>query len=348
MSRVVVQVAKASKVVSMISFDLETLEELGCEFHQQDKERTGEGNSKIADWEPDMRSFTTFLEHFFTVSSNTRDNQGAWQPNRQVLSTILDAVEVKQTARCPNLGERDEAGALLIHIMDCGLVNQALAPGMKHTVLTRIAELVRERREQGEAVAILLSTKSHWYQPGKADFIEIGATSGSTVTASRDKILDWDQRTKMRRGIVNTQRLRRLMRRHLPSNLVCSELLKFYSDWTSANRAQTYRSFGKELWSSGDVEKAITVLMGRGWRISKARSQMSFADIRDVLQCLSLFDHVESDCKSQATEEMEQTEETEETEETGESEEEGEASEFHTSSSPNFSNFSHAFSHTYR
>lgn len=299
MSRVVVQVAKASKVMSMISFDLETLEELGCEFHQQVKRNSGEGDSKMVDWEPEMESFTTFLEHFFEV----RGKQEASQRNQQMLSTILDATKLRQTARCPTIEERDDPGAFLIHIMDCDLLGQALTYRFKQAVLARIAEMVRARREQGEAVAILLSTSSSSYLPGDQEFKRIGATRGSIVAASRDKILDWDQRIEVRKGIVNTQRLRRLMRRHLPSSLFCSDLLNFSSDWNSADRAQTYKSFGKKLWSSGDVEKAIAVLGGRGWRISKARSQMSFADICDVLQSLSLFHHCGSDYKSQATEE---------------------------------------------
>ncbi|KAG6366527.1 hypothetical protein INS49_000704 [Diaporthe citri] len=288
MSRVVENAVKATRGISMIFFDLETLEELGC-------------------WEPNRESFTTFLEHFFAIRSKAKAGEKAWQRNQEVLSAHLDPVKVKQTAECPKMKEGDDSGALIIHIMDCNLVNQTLASKVKQAVLMRISEMVRARREQGEAVAILLSTNYPWYRHSEEEFKKIGATRDSTVAASRDKILDWEQRNEVRTGIVNTQRLRRVMRHHLPSNLFCSELLKFCSDWTSTNRAQTYKSFGKKLWSSGDVEKSITILMGRGWRISKARSQMSFTDPCHVLERLNLFHQAESDCKSQATEEMKET-----------------------------------------
>lgn len=285
MSRVVALAAKACKGVSMISFGLETLEELGCDFHQQDQDRAGDPTSTIEDWEPDMKSFTTFLEHFFATHSQDNAEEEAWQRNQYALSTLLDAVALKQSWR---------PETVLIHIMDCPLVDRAVNIGVKGRVLARIAEMVQARREQGEAVTILLSTKCPWYAPGMAKFNEIGGSVGSTVTAPGGKILDWDQRTAVRTGIINTQRMRRLMRHHLPPDLICPSLLEFHSNWASGDRAQIYKSFGEKLWSFGEVEKSITLLVGRGWRISKGRSQMSFSDICAVLECLGLFHHVKS------------------------------------------------------
>lgn len=249
MSRVVVQAAKASKGISMISFDLETLEELGSEFHQQDKERNSGENSVIADRQPDMSSLTTFLRHFFAITSEANAHQKDWQRNQQALSAVLYAVKVKETARCLKVGERDGSDAVLIHIMDCSLVDKAIRPWNieKERILPHIAETVRARRRQGERVAIFLSTKCRRYKPDMEGFNEIGGTKGSTVTASRDKILDWDQRKEVRRGIINTQRMRRLMRHRLPSDLFCAELLTFDSDWASENWVQSYMSFGKKL-----------------------------------------------------------------------------------------------------
>lgn len=330
MSQAVERAVKTSKGISMITFDLETLEELGCEFHQQDKERAEEENPTTRAWEPTMGWFITFLNHYFATRSKANAGESAWQRNQDVLSTVLDAVKVKQTARHSKMEERDDADAVLIHIVDCDLVGQALQGRTKRRVLTRIAEKVQARRREGEAVAILLSTKCCKYKPGMAEFYKIGATTSSTVTTSRDKILDLDEQNEVRTGVINTQRTRRLMRYHLSSDIVCSDLLSFYSDWASADRAQTYKSFGERLWSSDDMEKVITLLVGRGWRISKDSSQMGFTDIRAVLERQSLFRKAESDCKSQVTEETEET------------------SEFHTSSSSKFPNASNACNHTCR
>lgn len=296
MGRVVGQVAKASKSMSIISFDLETLEELGCEFHLQD------GGFATESWQPNMKSFTTFLEHFFAIHPETRVERTAWKRNQQVLSTVLDAVKVKRTAIGFGIEPEDGPDAVLIHIVDCPLVDQAMGIGVKERVLARIVDLVRARRRQGEALAILLSTNCSQYEPGMYQLNEIGGTGGSTVTAYRDKILDWDQRKEIRTGIINTQRIRRLMRHHLPWDVFCSELLEVDSNWDSSNLARTYESFGEKLWSSGDVEKAITLLVGRGWSISKAMSQGNFVDIRAVLDRLGLFRYFESDSESQATE----------------------------------------------
>lgn len=293
MSRVVVQVAKACKGVSMISFGLETLEELGCEFHQQDKDRAAEEESTTEDWKPDMKSFTTFLEHFFDIRSRAYAGREAWKRNQDVLSTLLDAVKVKQTER-PETIKGYGPDAVLIHIMDCPLVDQAVGSVVKERAFTRIAEMVRTRRDRGEAVAILLSTKCPSYVPGQDRFNSIGGTVGSTVTAPGGKILDWDWRTAVRTGIINTQRMRRLMRHLLHPDLFCPNLLAFHSNCASGDRAQTYKSLGEKLWSPGDVEKAVTLLAGRGWRISKGRSQLSFSDIRAVLKCLGLFHIVKS------------------------------------------------------
>lgn len=320
--RVVEQVAKASKGMSVISFDLETLEELGCEFHQQDEERDDYGNSIRESWQPNMKSFTTFLEHFFAIRPKDEAGRKAWIRNQQVLSTILDAVKVKQKARGSN--------AVLVHIVDCPLVDQAMGIGVKERVIARIVDLVRARRGQGEAVAILLSTDCFQYEPGMPEFNEICGNEGLVVTASKDEILDWDERERIRTGTVNTQRMRRLMRHHLPPDLFCSELSEFDSDWTSLNPSRTYKSFGEKLWSSGDVEKALVLLVGRGWRLSEASSRRNFVDICSVLETLRLSRYTETDSGSQATEDA------------------GEAGEFDTCSRLKFPNISNKYNHAHR
>lgn len=303
MSRVVEQVAKEAKTISMISFDLETLEELGCDFHHQDQEKAKERNSTTADWEPNMNSFTTFLEHFFAIQSRAKADEESWRCNQQALSTVLDAVKAVRAARPAEMGEANGDDAILIHIMDCSLVNKPLGRRVKRRVLTRFAETVRERREQGQAVTILLSTKSSKHEPGEKEFRKIGGTEGSIVTASGDKIHDLDQRNEIRTGILNTQRMRRLMRHHAPPDLFCAELLNFSSDWATQVRGKTHEAFGKKLWSSGEMNKTITRLIGRAWRMRNSRSQMSFSDICLMLERMGLFCPAESDAQSQATEE---------------------------------------------
>lgn len=293
MSRVVLQLAKASKAISLIYLDLETLEELGNEFHLQDKKKAEEGASTDTSWEPDMNSFTTFLEHFFAVPPKANADQKSWERRHRSLSAVLDAPGAASGARFP---EGDSNDAVLVHIMmDCTLANEVL----ERRVLERFAEVVLGRREAGQPVAILLSTKCPTYSPGRDNFRRIGGTEDLTVTAVNDKPHDSDRRKKLRTGIINTQRMRRFIRLRLLSNLFSTDLLTFSSDWASADRGRTYESFGKELWSESNMTKAITLLMGRSWRLGKSGSQITFTDIQVVLECMDLFCQVESEAQDQ-------------------------------------------------
>lgn len=295
MRRAVMQVAKASKV-SLIYLDLETLEELGSEFHHQDKQRPGEEIWSTAGWEPDMSSFTTFLEHFFAVPSRENADKKSWKRRHHSLSTVLDAAAAASDVKMQ--GE-DGNDAVLVHIMvDCSLANEDL----ERRLLERFAEMVQGRRENGQAVAILLSTKSPFYRPGKEDFRRIGGTEDLTKTIMSDKILDLDQRNRVRTGMINTQRLRRFMRLRLPSNMFPTELLAFSSDWASADRGRNYEWFGWEMWSARDIQNAVTQFTGRAWRQRGSNSQRSFTDILVVLEYMDLFYDAESGTESQTTE----------------------------------------------
>lgn len=301
MSQVIVQLAKASKAMSIITFDFETLEELGCEFHHQDQERAERGGSTSTDWEPDMYTFTTFLERFFSIRAKRKASQRSWERGQQVLSTVLDAAQALPATGCSDTGKRDDTDAVLIHIVDCPLIDQVLDYRVKRRVLARLTEMVQARREQGQAMAIVLSTSFYALSPGDKDLRKVGATEGLTVTATIN--FDVDQRNKARIATINAQRLRRLLRCHAAPNLFCTELLALSSDWSSAYQGQSYESFAERMWSSKHVKRAVTLLMGRGRRISKSRSQMSFTDISLVLERVGLLRQADADGESQAPEE---------------------------------------------
>lgn len=235
-----------------------------------------------------MDSFTTFLEHYFVTSSTL---------GCQSRSTVLAAAA---TARDAKMQEGDGIDALLVHIvMDCSSVNESLG----RRVLERFVEMVRERRQKGEAVTILVSTDCLQYMPGRKYSNTIGCTEALTVTASCDAMPDSDLQKRMRTGIINTQRMRRLMRSSLPADMFSAELLTYSSDWAAADRGQTYESFGKKIWSTGQINKAVTLLTGRAWKQKGSSSQMSFTDIGTVLEYLDLFHQQETKTKDQTTEE---------------------------------------------
>ncbi|KAG8167066.1 hypothetical protein KVR01_002755 [Diaporthe batatas] len=242
-----------------------------------------------------MDSFTTFLEHFFALPDKEYTDTESWTRGRQSLSTVLTAAA---TARDVKMQEGDGIDAVLVHIvMDCSFVDAAV----ELYVLKRLIEMVRERRQQGEAVTVLLSTKCLFYMPGRTYFKTIGCTEALTVTADCREIPDSDLQNRIRTGIINTRRMRRLMRSSLPADVFCVELLTYSSDWATAKRGRTYESFGKEIWSTGQVNKAVTLLTGRAWKQKGSSSQMTFADIVIVLEYLDLFHPQETKTAAKTT-----------------------------------------------
>lgn len=308
MDRAVVQLAKKLAFASLISFDFEDLEELGYDFHRQDNQAKkrctddeDEGTDSTAkSWDPDMESFTTYLEQFFAIRSERHANTESWQRNQRVMSAVLDAATSKTTTEGAKneSGQQPDSGAILIHIIDCSFVNEALGRRVKRRVLTRFAAMVQAKREEGQAVSMLLSTKSSSYKPGEKEYRKIGGTIGSTVTASNDTIRDLDSREKLRKGIINSRRMRRFMRQEV-SHLFSSEFLDDSSDWASADRGKNYKSFGDKLWSTVEMRRVLAQLMGRGWRSGKPRTRLDFADVRAVLRRIGLFTQVDADTDGQ-------------------------------------------------
>lgn len=308
MDRAVVQLAKKLAFASLISFDFEDLEELGYDFHRQDiqaKKRCTDDEDEGTDstaksWDPDMESFTTYLEQFFAIHSEGNADTESWQRNQRVVSAVLDAATSKTTIEGAKneSGQQPDSGAILIHIIDCSFVNEALDRGVKQRVLARFAAMVQAKREEGQAVSMLLSTKSSSYKPGEKEYREIGGTKGSTVTASNDTIRDLDSREKLRKGIINSRRMRRFMRQEV-SHLFSSEFLDDSSDWASADRGKNYKSFGDKLWSTAEMRRALAQLMGRGWRSGKPGTRLDFGDVRAVLRRIGLFTQVDVDTDGQ-------------------------------------------------
>ncbi|POS81409.1 ATPase [Diaporthe helianthi] len=291
MRRAIMQSAKSSEGISLIQLDLESLEELGSEFHQQDMQRAGK---RSTGWEPNVESFTTFLERFFAIPAKANADKEAWKRRHQSLSTVLDAVA---TARLARMQDGDGNDAVLVHIMmDSSSANEIL----EQRVLERFAEMVRGRREDGQALTIILSTKSLSYLPGTKHFQSIGGTQALSVTAICDELLDSNRQERIRNGIINTQRLRRLLRLRLPANKFSAELLTCSSDWAAADRGKTYQSFGETLWSISDMNKVITLLTGRIWKQKGSKSPKTFADISVVLEYLDLFRQVEVEEKAES------------------------------------------------
>lgn len=316
MSRCVVQLAKESAFVSLISFNFEDLEELGWDFHRQDKEeaktRNAQDDVEVSpsvdeNWQPDFGQHNTFLKQFFAARSERKAEAGSWQRGQRAVSAVLDAIRnktatgsdtIKLGATC---GHEKHPGAILVHIMDCNIAGETLRDRERRRVLTRFAEMVQARRKEGQAVTILLSTQDSSYVTGQKVVLKLGGPLAPIVTASSDKIEDIRSRGVRYEGMINTQRMRRLLRWEIP-HIFPADLLQYSSDWASADRGAAYEAFGSGLWSPEMMLSAVALLKTRVWRSGKPRHRLVFADIRAALTRLCLFRpvRVETEAESQA------------------------------------------------
>lgn len=357
MGRAVERVAKALGV-SLVSLDLEDLEELGCEFHRQDKEAQkckasadgavplasalespeenaenerdgstenatsteGRGNkddetqeaeetrdagdiqesegvqeaedveynnetdsSNQQQWEPDVCSLCAFLDHFFAARAERNAEAESWQRTQLVWSSILGAVRDKLatgTNADEILGGSPRRNAIIFHITDYRDVDFTL----KKRVLARFAGMVQQRRKQGEAVVMIVSTKDILLEPGDKLHRKIGATKASTMVGRNAKKMsdtDLAVREKTYNGALNSRALRHCLRECCAPSFPM-DLLKVTADWASSERGKSFEAFGGTLWTSEDMGHIVTQIVGRAW----LKPELKFTDIRAVLKRL--------------------------------------------------------------
>lgn len=347
MGRAVERVAKALGV-SLVALNLEDLEELGGDFHRQDKEArkcktsgdvaiplasTSERHEKDAkakqdgsttnttliegsenkdqeageaedvddnnentsstgqQWEPDVCSLSAFLSHFFAARSERNADVESWQRTQLVWTLILDAVKAKLVTE--NIASEMKSGtfrpkAIIFHITDYPSLD---GYRLKRRVLTRFAEMLQQRRKQGDAVAMIVSTDDTSLGPDEKLQSKIGAGRASTIVA-RDVISDAVLATRKQSytGIINTRALRRCLREFC-AHLFLADLLKVTADWACAERGKSFtsRAFGGKLWTSTEMGYIVTQLLGRAW----LKPKLSLADVRAVLNRLGLYNPVE-------------------------------------------------------
>lgn len=304
-----VKLAKAMGV-SLVTLDYEDMEELACAFYHQDQENT---NGKEADgavtvdpdpkdtridssgtdkaekdeaekdeaWKPDMESFTTFRDRYFATRSKPNATAPSTRLNQRAMSAILDAVGSPSDA-CPSNGDETssmpDTGAVMVHIVDCTSLYDS-DNFMRRRVLARFAEALQAKREKGHAMAMLVSTESSYLEPGHKEYTKLRTTQVSAVDSTIDKIDDIDLREILRRRAINVRRLRRCLREQVAHLFPCN-LIDVSADWNSAEQADEFKAFGKRLWSSSEICRVKTQLMGRAWK----KRTLGYADIAAVLR----------------------------------------------------------------
>lgn len=307
-----VQLAKAMGV-SLVTLDFEDLEELACAFYHQDREKpecketdgketdgavtaipnptdTRIDNSGIDEarkdddsvenaWKPDMDSFTTFLDRYFATRSKRKATAPSTRLNQRAMSTVLDAFGSSSPSNGDEASTGPSPGAVMFHIVDCSYLKNELDRWTKRRILARFAEALQARREQGQAMAMLVSTEDYWLEPGYPGYAKMKATKGSAVVSTIDKIHDLELREAMRRRVINVRRLCRCLREQA-AHLFPRVLIDVWADWSSAEQAGDSKAFGERLWSSSEVSRVKTQLLGRAWK----KRTLGYSDIAAVLR----------------------------------------------------------------
>lgn len=319
-----VQLAKAMGV-SLVTLDYEDMEELACAFYHQDQEKadgeadgtvkvgpdpadTGIDNNNTDEaqkdeaqkdaaqkdndslekaWKPDMDSFGTFRDRYFATCNKRNATARSTRLNQRAMSTILDAFG-GSSDRCSSNGDktstRPDTDPVMFHIVDCTRLYNS-DNWRRRRLLARFAESLQARREKGQAMAMLLSTESEYLEPGGREYTKLGATRGSAVVSTIDKIDNLALREKLRRRVINTQRLCRYLRERAAHLFPC-DLIGVSANWNSAEQSEEYKAFGNSLWSSSEIFRATTQLVGRAWK----KRTLGYADIVAVLRRVGILD----------------------------------------------------------
>lgn len=321
MDDIVTQVAK-SLGMGLVSLSYEDLEELGSEFHFQDKgdavsssdpktaegnktekpsttETSAEGTAKpeassdkgaenqaegiiddvtkskelIKDeWKPDWSDATTFTNHFFAAKSKKWEDEAnfsysAWRDRtKQSYAAILDGASTKscheskpQEGRKADNGEVSKLGGLLVHFIDCEHSGADLEYRRKRRILVRLGELVQERRRNGQAVVLVISSKSLKEVDKLCRKAGVSTLSGLPLLNFNYSKKNWETRDLERKGTVNTRRLRWSLEIGM-SQLVCSRPeLK----WFPSDEGDDLALYGRHRWSLRDIHLAAGQILAR-------------------------------------------------------------------------------------
>lgn len=247
-------------------------------------------------WEPDVISLSVFLDHFFAARAKRNATAESWERTQVVWSLIIDAVRNRLVTEIPSsdtFSGVSRPKAVIFHIIDY----RSRDDNVKRRVLARFAGMVKQRRKQGDAVVMVVSTQDSDLSPGRRWQRKIGATKDSTTVASYVKIDDADLtiRQQTYNGAMNARALRHCLRVYC-GPIFPADLLKATADWACAERDKSLRGFGRTTWTSEDMSHIVIKIMGRAW----AKPEMKFSDIRAVLKRLGLYNPVEPETKRDA------------------------------------------------
>lgn len=316
---------------SLISLDLEDLEEIGREFWRQSQEFEDahkDASPTQSSWDLIDDGFPApFARHYFAPplekeilkslvwchpdptsirntqlevqSSNFRSPQtedDTKEHRGRVVAAVLDGVTTKFTGSASNeaLGKNGiatEQPVVLLQIHEDNLLSKSWSSSTQHKILIIEAllglyELVKRRREGGQKIVILISSRSLPSAGLLLNMLRITSVSTFTIPieSSIAPSLERELAQKRHMGTLNARRFgRELMWR--AANLFPQELRQSLSMWIhSEGDLFDYTLLGDSNWDADRIHKAVTQISGRAWD----KKHLELEDIRLVLCQLGL------------------------------------------------------------
>lgn len=277
---------------SLITLDLEDMEDLAGEFDDQEKAKRKPDDIKN-NKEPDRNDEFGLVKHYFAVRSKRHETDEARERNRRSISSLLEGLGAKSYGWSTEASDLSPAhqSALLLYVRDTKKIWDI---GRGHRFFARFWEIVAERRKEGNPIVLICNTtvnedigifgcscrycNDNSSRLGKK--IRIGKANVVSLASSGNKTkrnIDLGCPT----GIRNTRRLKRMLRRRM-AHAFREEDLDPHSDW--AQRGLTPQSMAKSSWSEDILQRAVTRIAGRYWRYSK----IDLDDVRGVLNHMDL------------------------------------------------------------
>ncbi|KAH8769026.1 ATPase family AAA domain-containing protein 1-A, partial [Diaporthe sp. PMI_573] len=289
MNDVVTQVAK-SLGMGLISLSYEDLEQLGSDFHTQDKRHPVKD-----DWKADWSDEATFTEHFFAARSKKWQDEetisySAWRDRaKNSYTAVLDGVSAKaDQASKPEDGQQADKDAspaprgLLVHLIDCDYTNKTLDYRKNRRVLVRLGDLIQERRGKGEDVVLVVSTRN--LEVGCKRYRKLGISSLSSVMLSivNPSQKGPEDRALRRKGIINTRRLCW----SLGEQMTDTASTRPEIEWLKSATGDDLARYGQDIWPIDDVHRAAGQILTRA--MIKSQSVITSKQVDSALRRLSL------------------------------------------------------------
>ncbi|KAI1455363.1 ATPase family AAA domain-containing protein 1-A [Annulohypoxylon moriforme] len=275
---------------TLVSIELEDLEDLSYEFKRQDENH---GRPPVSEEDPGPSiAGISDLHHYFAVRSERHASKSAWSQVNGAISAIVDAARVKARVCISTTVVDHETSPdppIILHLRN---VNRIASTDEKYRCLSRFRNFVQESRKAGEKL-VLIATILHSEKPLNGDcgtkLVEKLGACDDLLMVVMPKLcagaeLSWKEIENKYHAMANTRRLKGILRRKLV-NGDSIDFLHPSSDWGDfGNTCFLNMLRTSALWCRIELKQATIQIIGRSLR----KPALDLNDIKIVLRRLSL------------------------------------------------------------